>query len=144
MSLNPAHKIILLCFFSGLLAQLIKVALGYSKEKRINIRHIVEPGGMPSSHSSAASTLTISIGLTSGFNSPLFAITFFFSIIVMYEATGLRRAAGRQAEMLNKLIDKIYRKETSTDMKLRELLGHTPTEVLLGALMGILFALAFS
>jgi len=143
MNLPTGHKIILLWALSGLLAQFIKTFLGYFKKKKINLRHLVEPGGMPSSHSSSAFALTTSIGLAYGFDSPLFAITLFFSFIVIYEAAGLRRSAGRQAEILNKLLDKIYKKEVSKDMKLRELLGHTPIEVFLGCLMGILFALAF-
>jgi acid phosphatase family membrane protein YuiD len=143
MTLSVSHKIILLWALSGLLAQSIKVMLGYFKERRVDLRRLVEPGGMPSSHSSAASTLTVVIGLASGFDSPLFAIVLFFSLVVMYEATGLRRAAGRQAKMLNKLADMIYEKRVSRDMKLRELLGHTPVEVFLGCLMGVIFALAF-
>ncbi len=143
MTLPVGYKITLLWALSGLLAQSIKVILGYFKERRVDLRRLVEPGGMPSSHSSAASTLTVAIGLVFGFDSPFFAITLFFSLVVMYEATGLRRAAGRQAKMLNKLADMIYEKRVSRDMKLRELLGHTPAEVFLGCLMGVIFALAF-
>ena len=143
MILPVGHKIILLCFLSGFLAQAIKTFFGYIKEKKLNLRNLVEPGGMPSSHSSSAATLSICMGLSYGFDSPLFASTLFFSVVVMYEATGLRRAAGRQAKMLNKLLDRIYKKEDTGDMKLRELLGHTPAEVLLGALMGVVFAIAF-
>lgn len=138
------YKIIKVYLLGIILAQFMKVVFGYLKEKRINIRYFIEPGGMPSSHSFGVAALSTCVGISTGFRSINFAIALLFSLIVMYEATGLRREAGRQAETLNKLIEKlIHDKKEFGDKKLHELLGHTPLEVLGGAIMGILFAMAF-
>lgn len=139
------YKVLLLTALSGLLAQSIKVLGGYIRERRVDLRRLVEEGGMPSSHSSAAMTLSISVGIHAGFDSLVFVVAVFFSFVIMYEATGLRRAAGRQAEVLNLIVDEIRaQRRFPQRAKLRELLGHTPLEVVLGALMGVSFALAFA
>ena len=96
---------------------------------------------MPSSHSSTVTCLTSSIGIVHGFNSALFAISFVFAVIVMYDAAGVRRAAGEQAKILNRLVaDLEDGKTTDINVHLKELLGHTPREVLFGALLGILIS----
>jgi len=139
------YKVLLVTVLSGLLAQCIKVLCGYVREKRVDLKRFVEEGGMPSSHSCAAMTLTISVGIGAGFGSLVFVVALFFSFVIMYEATGLRRAAGKQAEVLNLIVDEIRaQRRFPQKAKLRELLGHTPLEVVLGALMGSVFALAFS
>jgi hypothetical protein len=92
---------------------------------------------MPSSHAASVAALTTSIGISEGFRSGLFGATLFFSLIVMYDAAGLRRAAGRQAAILNRLIDEHFRHPEEDAQKLIELLGHTPLEVLVGALLGV-------
>lgn len=139
------YKVLLLTALSGLLAQSIKVLCGYFRERRVDLRRLVEEGGMPSSHSSAAMTLSISVGLRAGFSSLVFVVAIFFSFVIMYEATGLRRAAGRQAEVLNLIVDEIRaQRRFPQRAKLKEFLGHTPVEVMLGALMGATFALAFA
>ena len=137
------YKIIVLWVLSASLVQFIKFILTYIKERRIDLSRLIEPGGMPSSHSAAASTLSTSIGLACGFNSAVFAVTLFFGCVIVYESTGLRRAVGEQAEALNKLILMVYEKKSLYKEELRIILGHTPVEVLLGILMGICFALAF-
>ncbi len=139
------YRVLLLTALSGLLAQLIKVLCGYIRERRVDLRRFVEEGGMPSSHSSAAMTLAVLVGIRAGFSSLVFAVALFFSFVIMYEATGLRRAAGLQAEILNLIVDDIRaQRRFPQKARLRELLGHTPLEVLLGALMGCTFALAFA
>ncbi len=137
------NQIFILTALSGFFVQAVKVVLAFVIERRINFRRFFETGGMPSSHAASVSTLSTLVGLGQGFDSPLFAVTTFFSLIVMYDAAGLRRAAGRQAQALNRIIQDLQLHRQVEDANLRELLGHTPLEVLMGALFGIAFALAF-
>jgi len=96
---------------------------------------------MPSSHSASVAALSTAVGLSEGFRSVLFGVTLYFSLVVMYDAAGLRRAAGRQAMVLNRLIDEHFRHPEVGAQKLMELLGHTPLEVLVGAVLGVTSAL---
>lgn len=143
MNIPIGYKIIILWVMSGLLAQFIKFIVYYFKNRRIDLKRLIEPGGMPSSHSSAVATLSTTVGLTFGVDSSIFAITVFFGVVIIYEATGLRRSVGEQAEVLNKIIDALSKKKKLPNVKLHVVLGHTPVEVMLGVLMGILFAFAF-
>ncbi len=124
----------------GFLLQGYKGLRAYFKTRRWNLRRFVETGGMPSSHAASVAALSTAVGLEEGFRSPLFSATLFFSLIVMYDAAGLRRAAGRQAAVLNRLIDEHFKHPEKGTQKLMELLGHTPLEVLVGALIGTLSA----
>jgi len=123
---------------SGGLAQVIKLYIYWIKERELNIWHIFEAGGMPSSHSASVTALTLSIGLTQGWNSPLFTIAGVFAVIVMYDATGVRRSAGQQALILNKIIDDIYPNEKVQKEKLKEIIGHDPIEVVAGAVLAVI------
>ena len=98
---------------------------------------------MPSSHTSSVVSLTTAIGIKEGIQSPLFALSVVFAVVVMYDATGVRRAAGKQASVLNKIVDNIKKKEgyTIIEENLKEFLGHTPLEVLGGAILGVAVAL---
>jgi len=120
----------------GFLVQFSKVLTFLVREKKINVRRIVETGGMPSSHSASVCALTTCVGLREGTGSVLFGVVLYFSLIVMYDAAGLRRAAGRQAMVLNRLIERHFQQPERETAKLMELLGHTPFEVLVGALLG--------
>jgi len=124
-----------------IIAQSIKVALGVLRERRFNFRWFVGTGGMPSSHAAGVSSLTTSIGITYGFDSAIFAVTLLFTLIVMFDAQGVRRSSGKQAVMLNKMLDDIYWKKKMDENKLKELLGHTPVQVFAGAILGILVSL---
>lgn len=124
-----------------LTAQAIKVVLGIVREKRFNFRWFVGTGGMPSSHAAGVSALASSVGLYHGFDSPHFAVTLLFAIVVLFDAQGVRRATGKQAEILNKILDDIYWKKKIQEDRLKELLGHTPIEVLTGSAIGILVSL---
>ena len=104
---------------------------------RWNLRRFVETGGMPSSHAAGVAALTTSVALTEGVRSPLFGVSLYFSMIVMYDAAGLRRAAGRQAVILNRLIAQHWAHPEADAHRLMELLGHTPLEVFVGALLGV-------
>lgn len=124
-----------------IMAQTIKVVLGVFRERRFNFRWFVGTGGMPSSHAAGVSALATSIGVTYGFDSALFAITLLFTLIVLFDAQGVRHSAGRQAEILNKMLDDIYWKKKMDEDELKEFVGHTPVEVLAGAALGIVVSL---
>ncbi|MFZ3170701.1 MAG: divergent PAP2 family protein [Carboxydocellales bacterium] len=126
-----------------LVAQIIKVFWVLLVERRLWLRMFTEAGGMPSSHSAMVSALATSTGIQAGWNSPLFAVAAIFAAVVMYDAAGVRRAAGMQAEVLNKIIDDLYQGRPIRFERLKELLGHSPVEVLAGALLGISLAAWF-
>lgn len=119
-------------------AQGIKIVLTLIVDRKFDASRIVGTGGMPSSHSSFTMALSFSIGKYHGFDSPLFAIALIFSFVTMYDAQGIRRAAGRHAEILN---DLILEHKMPNVGELKELLGHTPLEVAAGALLGIVIGL---
>jgi hypothetical protein len=126
----------------GFLVQLSKVLTFILLEKKINVRRFVETGGMPSSHAASVMALTTCVGLREGIHSVLFEVVLFFSLVVMYDAAGLRRAAGRQATLLNRILHEHLELQGPPAERLRELLGHTPIEVLVGAIIGVLFSFA--
>jgi uncharacterized protein len=119
------------------IAQVLKVVLTSAQERRLNLRVLAETGGMPSSHAAIVMGLTSAIGRLNGVTSAPFAIALIFSIVVMYDAQGVRRAAGRQAAVLNRLVDDLVSLRQFKDDRLRELLGHTPLEVVVGAALGV-------
>ena len=123
------------------IAQVTKVTLTSVRQRRLNLRVLAETGGMPSSHSAIVMGLTAAVGKYSGVGSADFAIALIFSFVVMYDAAGLRRAAGRQAEVLNRLVEDLVHMRGVQEQRLRELLGHTPFEVLVGAVLGIVVGL---
>jgi acid phosphatase family membrane protein YuiD len=120
-----------------LIAQIIKVPLTYFTTGRWNWALLASPGGMPSSHSALVAGAAHMIGLTYGFDSPLFAIACILAIIVIYDATGIRRQAGRHARIINKMILDLSGGHPLKQEQLREVLGHTPLEALAGTLLGI-------
>jgi acid phosphatase family membrane protein YuiD len=124
-----------------LAAQTIKVFLGVFREKRFNFRWFVGTGGMPSSHAAGVAALSTSIGVSYGFDSALFAVTLVFSLIVLFDAQGVRYSSGKQAEVLNKMLDDIYWKKRLDGEGLKEFLGHTPVEVFAGIALGIIVSL---
>lgn len=126
----------------GFLVQMSKVLTFLLREKKINVRRFVETGGMPSSHAASVCALSTCVGLREGVGSVLFGVVVFFSLVVMYDAAGLRRAAGRQATLLNRILHEHIQLPGQPHERLRELLGHTPIEVLVGAAIGVLFSIA--
>ena len=135
------NRIFLITLAVWILAQIIKVVLGVIKEKRFNFRWFIGTGGMPSSHAAGASALATSVGLEYGFNSPLFAVAAAFAMVTMFDAQGVRRATGYQATILNKMMDDIYWKGQIEEQRLKELVGHTPIEVLAGFAFGVICAM---
>jgi acid phosphatase family membrane protein YuiD len=135
------NKILMTTISAWLIAQAIKVGIGVFRKKKFDFRLFIGSGGMPSSHAAGASCLATSIGMNCGFDSVYFALAFAFAIVVMFDAQGVRRATGKQAEILNKIMDDIYWQSKIQEMRLRELIGHTPIEVIMGLLLGIVIAL---
>jgi acid phosphatase family membrane protein YuiD len=126
------------------LAQLIKTIIDAIKEHRFDFKWLALPGGFPSSHSAAVAALATSIGLKFGFNSGLFSISMVLAGLIIFEAGVIRRAAGRQAEVLNKIVEDLYKKRKLQAGRLKELLGHTPFEVFFGILLGIIVGILLS
>jgi acid phosphatase family membrane protein YuiD len=134
------NKILITTICGWLIAQTIKVVIGTIRLKRFDFRWFVGTGGMPSSHACGASCLATSIGTNYGFDSVYFALAAAFALVVMFDAQGVRRATGKQARILNKITDDIYWKGRIKDGQLRELIGHTPMEVVMGFLLGVAIA----
>ncbi len=134
------NKIFMVTLSSWIIAQSIKVVTGVIQERKFDFRWFVGTGGMPSSHSAGASCLATAVGINYGFDSVYFALAAAFTIVVMFDAQGVRRATGRQARILNRIMEDIYWKGKIREGRLRELVGHTPLEVIMGFLLGILIA----
>ena len=137
-------KPLLLALASSAAAQLTKFLVSWGGEGKVNFKRLVELGGMPSAHSASVAALSTGVALEEGVTSPLFGVTVFFSLLTMYDAAGIRRSAGRQAEVLNRIVDDLQVSGKVREERLLELLGHTPFEVLVGATFGIVFALAMA
>lgn len=134
------NKILMTTLSAWIIAQTIKVTTGVIRQKRFDFRWFVGTGGMPSAHATGASCLATAVGLEHGFNSAYFALAASFAIVVMFDAQGVRRATGRQARILNKITEDIYWQGRINESRLRELIGHTPIEVIVGFFLGILIA----
>jgi acid phosphatase family membrane protein YuiD len=120
-----------------MLVQLYKGLGVFIRTGRWNLRRFVETGGMPSSHAASVAALSTEVAFHQGIRSILFGVTLYFSLVVMYDAAGLRRAAGRHAVVLNRLIGQQLEHPEQEAHKLMELLGHTPLEVAVGAIIGV-------
>ena len=127
------NHILWVSIFACFLAQFIKIFTG--KEKRIEFSRIVMSGGMPSSHSSFVTSLSTLVGIYKGFDSVEFAICVVFAMIVMYDASGVRRAVGKQAAIINKIVEDVQKRKHIEHETLKELVGHTPKEVIFGAIL---------
>lgn len=126
-------------FLAWLVAQIIKGLLSLIRHKKMDFRRFVGAGGMPSSHSAFVSALATGVGLTDGWDSTNFALALVFSLVVMYDAAGVRLAASKQARVLNKMVQELFDEREFHHERLKELIGHTPVEVIVGAVLGILF-----
>ena len=124
-----------------ILAQITKFFVHLIWKRKVDLRLFTTTGGMPSSHSAGVIGLSTTVGLICGFSSIEFAMAIGYALVVMYDAAGVRRAAGKQAACLNKIIMDIYKQELKeAGGKLKELLGHTPMQVVMGALFGVVYA----
>jgi acid phosphatase family membrane protein YuiD len=138
-----ANRVLLGAFCAWSLAQLIKLPLNYVLHREWDWGLILSTGGMPSSHSALVTAISIGIGLQEGFDSPLFAIAGVLAGIVIYDATGVRRHAGDHARVLNLMIDELLTGHPLAERELKEVLGHTPREVVGGIALGIVMAVIF-
>ena len=136
------NRCILIPFFLWLAIQMIKFVTDLIVNKKINFKRLLGAGGMPSSHSAVVSSLAMCVGKQYGFGSGIFAIAWIMALVVMYDAAGVRRAAGKQARILNRIIESDG-KDINVQDKLVELLGHTPVEVFVGFIVGILMGVLF-
>ena len=121
-----------------LIAQLIKFFHDWSMNKKPRIKAFLASGGMPSSHTAMVTAAAFRVGILEGFNSSGFAIIIVFALIVVYDATGVRRAVGIQAQKLNQLLEDSYVSHSLDIEKVKEILGHTPMQVLGGAILGVI------
>lgn len=134
------------CFWAPLaawfVAQITKMLCGFSRTGRLDFSYIHSTGGMPSAHSASVSGVATAVGLREGFGSPVFGLAVTFAVITMFDASTVRRAAGLQARLLNEIVDELFKEHHFSERKLKELLGHTRLEVLMGMLVGILTGMA--
>ena len=137
------YKYIIIPILVWFFIQLFKFLYDLITTKKINFKRILQAGGMPSSHSGVVVSLTTMIGKSAGISSPLFAVSVIFSLVVMYDAAGVRRAAGKQAKLLNKIVETPGLTGVQVQERLVEVLGHSPKEVLVGALIGLIVGLIF-
>jgi len=135
------NHILLSALCAWLAAQILKIFFELWRTKRIKISLLISSGGMPSSHTALAVSASTAIGLKEGFYTPLFALAAVISMVVMYDASGVRRAAGNQARVINDVLAHLEKSGIVLDKRLKEMLGHTPVEVAAGAIVGILTAL---
>lgn len=135
------YKYIIVPFFVWFGIQLFKFIYDLVKSKKFNFKRLMQAGGMPSSHSGVVISLTTMIGKNVGINSPLFAVALIFSFIVMYDAAGVRRAARKQAKLLNKIVETPGLTSLQVSERLVEVLGHTPVQVIVGAAIGVIVGL---
>ncbi len=132
------NSVLFIAVIACLVAQALKLIVDLAKNRKLNVRVLTTTGGMPSAHSALVTSLATGVGQTAGWASPEFAIATIFAIIVMYDAAGVRQAAGKQARILNQMIDELFSKDHEfNEDKLKELLGHTPFQVIVGSALGI-------
>src|SRR5450756_138874 len=137
------NHILMVSFVAWLIAQILKVLIYLLMEHRFDVWRLVSMGGMPSSHSTLVSALATSVGIEDGVRSSAFALAVIFASVVMYDAAGIRQAVSAQARILNRLLDEYFKHQRLDEVRLRELLGHTRIEVLVGSFLGIGTALVW-
>ena len=139
--LNTGYEALLIGVSAAFIAQTLKFIIYTIVKKKIDFKILTTTGGMPSSHSAGVVGIATAVGIIAGYSSLEFAITMGYALVVMHDAAGLRRASGKMAVCLNKIMDDFYKHEVqSVGGKLKELLGHTPVEVFAGAAFGVVYA----
>ena len=137
------NKVLSVALTAWVVAQSIKVLLAVRRKRQFDVRWFLGTGGMPSAHSAGVSALTVAVGCQVGTYTPVFAVALIFALVTMFDAQGARRAVGRQAIAMNRLLDELYLKGQVSQERLMELLGHTPIEVFVGAALGAGVALLY-
>ena len=130
------------CVLAWMVAQFSKPLIHYVHSRRLNLRYFVTAGGMPSSHSAVVVALATRVGADTGLSSVPFALAAIFAAVVMYDAAGVRRAVSLQARVLNRMLTEMIEAQHFNEERLRELIGHTPFEVFVGAMLGLLSAIS--
>lgn len=138
-----ANQVAQATFFAWATAQVLKVLIELIWRRKLDLRLLTSAGGMPSSHSAIVCALATAVGIHDGVSSSLFAISLVLAVVVMYDAAGVRRAAGVQARILNQIIDELFQGHPISETRLRELIGHTPIQVVVGAALGIVLSWAW-
>jgi acid phosphatase family membrane protein YuiD len=140
-----SNQVLLVAVFASLTAQGLKVIIELIRHGQVNLRFLFTTGGMPSAHSALVSALATQVGMKMGWSSPDFAIAALFAVIVMYDAAGVRQAVGKQAEILNQIIAEFFEEGHHLNgERLKELIGHTRFQVVVGLILGIAIALIAS
>ena len=135
------NDVFLAWLLACVISQCSKILAVTIRRRRFDLRWVLLTGGMPSTHSAGVTAVSASVGLHAGFDSPLFAACLVFTFVTLFDAQGVRRWSGRQGQVLNKILEDIYFKRRIQEERLKELLGHTPTEVLAGMIVGLVTAL---
>lgn len=137
------NRVLVIALVAWILAQILKIPLDYFITRKWDWSTLLSSGGMPSSHSALLTAATTSIGMYKGFDTPLFGLAFVVTMIVTYDAAGIRRQAGIHAQKINTLMKELFTGHPVSEKVLREVLGHTPLEVAGGILLGVFVALSF-
>jgi acid phosphatase family membrane protein YuiD len=136
------NRVLVISICAWAIAQSLKVFIGLVQEKHLDLRYFVASGGMPSAHSAVVCALATAVAMIQGLNSVAFAITVILAMVVMYDAAGVRQSVSEQAVVLNRLVKEfgVKRPKGEVERDLRELIGHSPFQVIIGAVVGILIA----
>jgi uncharacterized protein len=134
------NHVLVVSLIACLVAQILKAIIEVIRHGKLDFKVMVGTGGMPSAHSALVTALAFGIGQTLGWASPAFAAATVFAIIVMYDAAGVRQAAGKQAKVLNQMMDEVFHEHEFSEDRLKELLGHTPVQVIAGSVLGAAIA----
>jgi acid phosphatase family membrane protein YuiD len=137
-----ANDVLMSCVLAWAVAQFTKPVIHYFHSRRVNLRYFVSAGGMPSSHSAVVVAMATRVGIDTGLSSVPFALAAVVASVVMYDAAGVRRAVSLQARVLNRMLTEMIEAQHFNEDRLRELIGHTPFEVFVGALLGALSAIS--
>ena len=139
----PKNRYLIVPVLTWFCIQVFKVIWDLVTTKKFNFKRILGAGGMPSSHTAIVVSLSVMIGKEFGFDSPIYALSTIFAFVVMYDAAGVRRAAGKQARLLNKIVETPGLSDIEVQERLVEVLGHTPFQVIVGAIIGIIVGAIF-
>jgi len=131
------NKIFIITVLTWLIAQFIKVIIGILNERKFNFKWFIGTGGMPSSHCAGVTALATCVGMRFGYESGIFAVALIFALVTMFDAQGVRRSTGKQAEILNKMFEDLYFQKPIKENRLLEFIGHTPVQVFAGLALGI-------
>jgi acid phosphatase family membrane protein YuiD len=137
------NDVLVVSIVAWLLAQLSKLVIYLLRERKLKVRYLATAGGMPSSHSALVTAMATRVGMDYGVQSGLFAVALIFAAVVLYDAAGVRRAVSHQARILNRLLEEVIEYQRFSEKRLLELLGHTPFEVFVGLLLGLITALSW-